>query len=952
VMNNPQSSNAQAKEVLAEAVPSSKVNDLSELGAQFKGYAPKPEKGQSLDSFVREELGKKSIEWGSFIKTDYYRDHVELFSEMLKANEAGVAEASVSPSGGANMSATGNVPAPTTPEKIVEIQASTVVIKDDVPAATGQGPSLAVLPLAGPVIRDTLPSLAVIVTSPEKFVHQLTYARSYSPKNDPKEKQESQLTFIRGTFKDYTGLIVGVKNEYVPEDRNMKTVGNQFPMKSYYENDIHGSQKGTLLEGYRRTGVPDSPDEPFKYDREIQYYGLRQEAVLLSALDGIERRHLFEIHDKYEFMRLWDSITVMLAPLSPTVIADKTRVFMNIDFHNYQLIMDKDPEFAQLIYGYVKENIRTSVAIGVTPDRTVLAKLFATIKFSTSRITYMTNFTDTVMRSGGSNVLYDVLAVNSMNRWTEMNVTIAIGEESVATIIGILCAKLLTPERVWSKKAIIAMHNYLAYWLISALPWYKGTHALQDFHMGGDMLKRLLGTPTDFGGVAGTNLQHLRNFLLNWADVGGQSSFQMVSANGSPVPTSMKNAVRVQPLFHRNYLVESMTEHTFIAPGDDMTYQQLRNFDLFVQVLELANGPRGWKRLQKDSVEPLIALCRMIQSRSESIARMMFGLNYISRGTSLHTFTGAMKDQMFTNPDRVTVTMADPVTFFNAILTTDVERIEEKKFDMTMYDKSLGIHEMLGQLGDGLHIARKYLNSPLWKSSEIIKAAFEFVGNHPIKAWFLDELLRRKKETPYKDLRPDQYISDKLAAVESFLTSLGPSLLKFTPSFIFMNGCDTGVLNLGKSHEVLRNGVSRYRLLTTAKRSVGLPELTLRQFEELFRTQQLGKYLIEHPGPIRMNFPISLSSGPPLVEVKQAIKLSNQVIVEDSVYVGYRFGDDKVMHESDEFAMLARQVFCSEITPWVDVDDDYPRTNMIHKMIVWSELDLSFPVDYILVRRV
>ena len=131
-----------------------------------------------------------------------------------------------------------------------------------------------------------------------------------------------------------------------------------------------------------------------------------------------------------------------------------------------------------------------------------------------------------------------------------------------------------------------------------------------------------------------------------------------------------------------------------------------------------------------------------------------------------------------------------------------------------------------------------------------------------------------------------------------------------------------------------------------------LPELTIHDLESLLLRGDLRNYLEKNPGPIRMKIPVALTDGPPQVEPKIPFigaDLKSRLEVS-SIHVGYRDGDDEVRHESDEFTMLLPRTYLSEHTPWEDVPVDYPRTNMIHTIKVWSELDLGLQLVRVPVR--
>jgi hypothetical protein len=373
-----------------------------------------------------------------------------------------------------------------------------------------------------------------------------------------------------------------------------------------------------------------------------------------------------------------------------------------------------------------------------------------------------------------------------------------------------------------------------------------------------------------------------------------------------------------------------------------LTFQQFRSFEAFVKVIsKLAGNPRSWNLIANELVEPISRVLVSIVNRSNSIRELMFHFNYAHRFMSLHTLTGLgdRKEVMPDHPLRTESFIFDPASFANAIFTIDATSLENVRYDNTFYHKAQSIHALLTDVGDGLAIARRYLDPTIWKTSEVLREAINFVPAHPLKEWIKEELIARRKDIPFKRFEKRAYLSDKWVAADAFYRSLGSKLLGYAPSFIYSNGDEEAVVNYSSS--------DRYRTLHIAKPQSQLPTLTVQDLESLMLRGKLKEYLRKNPGPIRFQIPIGLQAGPPKLEPNNPWIFSAQSKVQlKSLYIGFRDGDDEKRHNTDDEALLMPRVYTAEQTPWVDIGPDYPRLNMVHQVTAWSELELGVPLAY------
>ena len=202
-----------------------------------------------------------------------------------------------------------------------------------------------IAPFQPPVI-NAFKSSAQIDVSTRKFYHRLSApSLAFTPATDPKDSPIQFLNWMSKALEKYGGISVGIKNEYLPEDRTTKTMSSQagFDITGHYNNNIHADQKGQLLDRWRQHHSPKNAVSPFLYSREVNYYGMRSEWLFMSALQSVDQKHLYDVRDWHAFNRLWDSEELRLREIDETIIFEKRRIFVDWKYKNYQILMDNDP---------------------------------------------------------------------------------------------------------------------------------------------------------------------------------------------------------------------------------------------------------------------------------------------------------------------------------------------------------------------------------------------------------------------------------------------------------------------------------------------------------------------------------------------------------------------------------------------------------------------------------
>jgi hypothetical protein len=975
-----------AKELVDEAIPKTKrATDLRELGDEFVGYAPLPEQGESISDFENNELSKKNLSWTKFKQTSYYKDNADAFKSLNKKEVLLPEQVSGSDLSELGEDMKGKAPLPMSGESVSEFVSRALVplniswsqfsqtdyyIKkkdmfitafqnENVPEKVettvlrtenkkivstpqtgfgGQGFDIALIQPPKPKIRSALKSNVKIDTSVRKFFHRMSMPGiAYSPMNDPKMEPLAHIQWLVKAFNEYEGIIVGIKNSYIEEDRVMKTDADQagFRMSDYYKNEIHAEMQGDLLTEWRKHRAPTNIAARELYKRKVNYYGLAPEWQFIKALSSIEERYLFDVRDAHAFQKLWDSRELRLKEIDERIIFQKRRVWMSHNFMNYKLLMDHDASFVSVITNMVSQHIHTSLNISRLEDRESLSTIMKVIRFNKNEVSTRTNIPNQVMRADGVTALRQLAVLMQLSRWINASMNLSLSEESAVSIVGLLLIRLFTPRYIWSEREVLLQNNYLAKWFISAVPTYTGSVSFDDFDRQEDVLERILNDVPSWRGSS--DLRVLRRFLLNWSDGSVPGKFGLRSVNAEPVPTKLTNDHTRTPLWHQDFVAYSTTDKAFVIPERDLSFSQYRAFDAFVQVImKQANAMSRSKMLNANTINPVIDLLREIRSKGEAIKTLSFAFNRAHRFMSLHTLTGPIASSREAVPNRFNAFTFDPAQFVNIVFTIQPDQILNLRFDNSFYYKSLSIHHLLSDVGDGLFIARSRLDSKIWKKSEILTEAMKFVAPHPMKEWLAKELIERKKTLPFERFVPRQYLSDKLVAADVFFKSLSPKLLQYTPSFIFSNGNDRSLLSVVPE---------QFRLLTVAKRKRHDAELDIYELEELILKGKVQEYMDRHD-TIRFNIPTRLTSGPPPDAPTVPFVTNGEVRLEvRPIHVAFRDADDEIRHHTDEFAFLLPRSYLSEITPWVNVPADYPRNHLIHVLEVWSELEFDVPIE-------
>jgi hypothetical protein len=970
-----------ANEVASQAAPPVKLApDLRELGDNLKGYAPLPQKGQTLSSFEAEELSKHSITWNTFTGTEYYKGRIEIFAPLLEKQSAPeVSEHKTektvpAPKAGEdkedyarrvygmswgqfvqtkdfedNKTAflslvtedVGDVKLQTEPVVIIT-EAKTVVV--DEAMSRGEGASLALLAPPKPILRESLVSMAKISSSTRRFNHRLEYGVKYVPGTDPKSASLSFLNFLLELLPKFEGIVVGIKNLYLPEDRVMKTEESKsgFQMRQYIGSEVHADQAGPLLEEFRRLPAPMNVLKKDLYERGVHYFGLDAEFMLMQALQSIESGKLYEVLNWHSFNRLWDSHEMRLKELDPTIIYQKRRIWRDYSFMNYRVLMDHDQAFVEHISKIVRGHINSVFRVSKREDAKELGEIFKTIRLNKNTLDKATGIADELVRADGDVSIRELALLMQMPRWLEGDISLSLSSASVPVIIGLLMIKVMTPRYVWSDRAVLLMHNYLAKFLVTSLPSYKGPTDTDQFDYQEDRLAYVLNEGS-FWSTA-SDQRTLKSFLLSWSDKDTPARFPLLSINDEAVHLEDQNSSgNVVEFWPHDFITNSSTDKAYTSKrqGSLQDTQQIRDFLRFAGYIEKqAKKRNAWRLISDELIQPLSRLITEIALKASALRDLLYGFNLAHRYMSLHTLTGYERDEDIT---RVVSHIFDPNSFGNIMFTIDPESLENVQIDNSMYLKSISVHQHMSDVGDGLIIARKYLSTKYWQKSEILEQAMRFVAPHPLKEWIGRELIARKKVLPFDMFRGRTYMSKKLAVVEDFFKRMDPKLLGYTNSFIFTNWNAENTVSMAST--------DKYRKLLIARPIGNVTSLNITQLETLILHDGLEKFLRSQKTPIRFNIPAKLESGPPSETPRVPFTFgANGKIDVSSIYVGFRDGDEEIRYHTDEYASLLPIPYVSEQPPWMDVSFDYPMRHMIHRLVIWSELEFDIPLEYMRTR--
>jgi hypothetical protein len=941
-----------------------KVADLSEL--DLKGYAPVPSKGQDKTSFESEELSKKGVTWAQFQSTNYFKDHsgdpefVAMLAADSRENEKGgekeeekgekkALNDDIAKDQEEIMKAKADaVPMAKVPKEN-EVVLSSNTLRTDKPSIAVQGgsKSLELLLPPKPVVKDSFISKVTIEPSLDKYYHkQSANGLEFEPEADPKLLPLKKLAWIQKQLSDYEGLRVGIYNDYIPEDRATKTRESQagFNMRAYYATQTRPEESGRLWKQWEEFESPYNTKKVHTYDRTVNMMGLKSEYDYTKKLMIIESHNLFEIEDWHAFHRLWDSEVLRLKTLDPRIILQKTRVWMDHNFRNYDIIMDHNPSFAMTMCDYVKSHIERSVALAVNEDRTVLSNLLRNIKYKRNTIDYANTIPDAINASDAALHLRYFMTILQMSRWVEGDVNLVLTTASVPVILGLLIIRAFTPKRVWSARAIMMMDNYLALWFVSAMPFFKGTVTIDEMKKDVNVLENILADGSMW--ASGNDQSIFKQFFDGWSDRGNAGRFELRSVNGDDIPKMLSNVNRTTPLWHRSEIGYSAMDKSHLIRVPDFEFDQINRFTRLVGVItKKGKNINTWNfGMQSELREPLVRILADISTQKDKLSDLAYAVNRANRFASLHTLTGCHKkhNKWVQIMNRSLYHTFDPVAFAKMFYSIDSDKVDVQAFDNSFYMKSLGVHALCTDIGDGLQIAKAYMTDPRWTKTEIIEEAFKFVKSHSLKQFLFTEFKERKRILPLDKLKARSFFKDKVDATEIFFKALSPAELKYAESFIYANGYRRDLVSLDPTE--------KFRILLVARPGKDLPTLNIFDLEDKIVLGQLAEYLGKTK-QVRFKIPIKIKAGPVSSMVNMPISLGTKgKTTVSEIVVGYHDIDDRVRTYTDEFAMLNLPEYYVDVLPWNNVETDFPMNELVHEMKVWSELDLNVQFDYVAVR--
>jgi hypothetical protein len=927
------------------------VTDLSELN--HSGVAPLPKKGQSKAEFVDEQLTPLGITWEQFAATTYFKDHEDAFRDMLAqdsksdakpetqtADDSGKSEAMQKATAQNEKPFEKVDPPPIATEHKPHTEAPSLhtATTKTIPALTKVTP---------PIKGAFLSKMNITGSTRDMFFFQSASGLEFVPDPDPAMAPLGLLAWLRKQLSDYDGIFVGIKNEWNDSDRSMKTQDGSagFGIRPFIENGLHEEIKSVYLPKWRRISPPINPVKVHHYDRQVHFYGLPAEFRFQQSLHALGQQNLFEIEDYYQFHKLWDSAEERLIDLPRTIILQKTRVWMDHDFYNYDVLMDTNPSFRDLVYQYVNSHIVKGLAVSAISDRVAIAGLLKNMMATRNQLSHATEMPDEVNKADCIKTIHQMMTILQMTRWFEGGLRIAVNVGSVPMIIGMILIRALTPRRMWSESAILDMDNYLAYWFIAVMPFFKGSLSIDRLYLEVNLMDEVLND-----GSLWTDpkiLASFRTFFRNWSDSGRSQAFPLISPNGDKIPKEIQNVHRTIRLWHREEVCYSTTNRALMIREAVMDFTQLKALHAMLSVVQSkgAKTTTWGHALVKELREPLLRLLAELPRRQDELDTFQLNFNRANRYLSLHTLTGAyqVNGKWEQIEKRSIGHIFDPTAFTKMFFFLKAETIKCTDFTSSFYESSLSVHHLCADLGDGLHMAMRYMTDPArWTKLDKIKQATEFMKPHPLKSFLVEEFTEKRRIFKFDFLRHRPSFSQKVAAAERFFKELGVAEKQYLESFIYSNGQRKDVMQLNKDDV--------FNFAITAKIEKKIPSVDVFQLEDLIVKGRLMNFL-SSKGPIRLNIPIALKRGTlkDLVFSPLSIASGGKVGISN-ISVAFEWADIEKRDYPEEFAFMQMPEYFSEKVPWNRITVGNLLANHIHIFHVWSELDLTLVFKRVPVR--
>jgi hypothetical protein len=791
-----------------------KVVDLSELGEEFKGYAPKAEKGQTEKEFEKEELqdhvhSAPSLTLAKFKGTRYYKEvfnKEDLSNEkdkMTKSTneEENGGESNPGKPGSDNVEeekerAVGGAPLPDSSSFEEKALPQTVPVAPKVEAINESiAPTLSV-PFesvgadAQPVFVQSRPSVVRQYLTPVDDNPYFMFEDSINAFDDPLSARDAQMLKAEDIVSRYGGILRNVETELDPIFRDRKipksgTLGvNLHEMITSLPAELYNNSIATVHE-ITRTRIAGS-----RTDEAFSYIGSVEEKDLIDELQAIEHINLRDVKDKWNFIRYLDDEEISLVPLPTDLDPEFTKIWHHPPTHVLGYMQDRSATLSKIMSDMLASLIRTHVVVPARSETQTMVDLLNTLNVRVGRFSQINSFPSSLSGGAGSEFFRALLHATVNSRYDRLWFDFSFETLNLEQLLLAVTLKLFAPKQAVHPDTIIDCDNYILKYLAPALPNLSGESAsflgAEDIPFSEDFIKRDKNYLTEasehnsFGGPIGKAFELLFVTTEAGGGWGSTEEFERV-----PFPSGAKDWV--QP--GRDSMYYPMGGKRPMS--DSSVPLQFNRFDSFIRAMSTKTFK--FQEADRDLGRALITLMSRLSQFRSRFASFNFYAHKVLKRFALSSFVHptAPNEGMITLEDGtpipinpIPVSVTGPVS---ALFLVEWENVKPLEIDIRYLEMGWTINHYFHELAVRYHYVVEHFKHPVHSKTDKVREVFtrntanlsfspvlmENLGSVPTLYDFFDDIFPPIETIDYSNAPYVRSMTVALGYVENFPLRFG-----------------------------------------------------------------------------------------------------------------------------------------------------------------------------------
>jgi len=451
------------------------------------------------------------------------------------------------------------------------------------------------------------------------------------------------------------------------------------------------------------------------------YFGLADEVRISAELQKInlKRAREIDIFTLHDWIKNLDDEFYYLRPLPHDLDPDFQIVVAPGPFVAFNQFVDKNRFMHDILRDVINEVVRKHVILPLDQATETFVDLLERLNVRIGTFSKVSKLPSQISSAAGTEFLRSLMVASLVGRYVALYAEIDLNKMQLPTMLFCMMAKLLTPIDVWTNNFVHDCDNYIARWVLPALPGFRQSYYEFDYAKAKYREKNYLVENLTNGCFGGNEGAIYSAYLLTTDSGNGWSGAGAKSVVG--VPRHSDKFLNRHDIYYRRLFGKEMMDDEDVVP-------QFENFSNFV------NFFRTGKEIKFSASDsqlgiPFARILMMLGEKRDEIAAMAFYLDRVQRKLALMSIAYPCADRK--EHSYYSTIKVDPMGPMSALLLGRFADMEVTNFSVDHIYYGWYVHEWMNEFVARYAYYKDLLIAPWFKKKDRLEQAFSTTTRNP-----------------------------------------------------------------------------------------------------------------------------------------------------------------------------------------------------------------------------